>query len=183
MMSSFQSSGSRFRLAKFLLIPIFSLSDGGIGNSQNAMSSAMTVNGVPNDVITNFNSLTIVFFAPLFNFVIYPWCRKIGYPLKPKTRMGILLGERQHDNRGGPAVEGLRDFSLRLPAYIGMYDRRRRLPHLTLVANPPLFAPGHRRNSCQCNFVRDCLHESSRSYEGTSLFDGFVTQCIASTIS
>jgi POT family proton-dependent oligopeptide transporter len=35
----------------FLLIPIFNLADGGLGNSENAMSSAMQVKNVPNDLI------------------------------------------------------------------------------------------------------------------------------------
>ncbi|KAK4704496.1 hypothetical protein P7C70_g1711, partial [Phenoliferia sp. Uapishka_3] len=78
----------------FLLIPIFALSDGGIGNSENAMSTAMVTNGVPNDLIGNFNSLTIVVLAPLMNYLWYPWMRKMGYSLKPMTRMavGFILG-------------------------------------------------------------------------------------------
>lgn len=31
----------------FMLIPIFNLADGGLGNSENSMSGAMTVGGVP----------------------------------------------------------------------------------------------------------------------------------------
>lgn len=35
----------------FLLIPVFNLANGGIGNSLNAQSSAMQVGNVPNDLI------------------------------------------------------------------------------------------------------------------------------------
>jgi POT family proton-dependent oligopeptide transporter len=49
--------------AVFALIPIFTLSDGGIGNAVNSMSGAMTLNGVPNDLIDNFNPLAIIIFA------------------------------------------------------------------------------------------------------------------------
>ncbi|KAI5453955.1 hypothetical protein NCC49_004950 [Naganishia albida] len=73
----------------FLLIPIFNLANGGLGNSENAMSSAMQVGNVPNDLISNFNPLTIVIFAPILNYVFYPWMARIGYPLAPMTRMTI----------------------------------------------------------------------------------------------
>ncbi|KAL8280605.1 hypothetical protein RQP46_006928 [Phenoliferia psychrophenolica] len=78
----------------FLLIPIFSLSDGGLGNSESAMSVAMVSNGVPNDLISNFNSLTIVFAAPIINFLIYPWLRKRGVNIKATWLMciGFCLG-------------------------------------------------------------------------------------------
>lgn len=46
--------------AVFMLVPIFFLADGGIGNQLNDMSVAMTLNGVPNDVISNFNSIAII---------------------------------------------------------------------------------------------------------------------------
>jgi POT family proton-dependent oligopeptide transporter len=38
----------------FALLPIFQLADGGIGNQMNDMSVAMTLDGVPNDVINNW---------------------------------------------------------------------------------------------------------------------------------
>jgi POT family proton-dependent oligopeptide transporter len=38
--------------AVFMLIPVFSLSSGGIGNSLNSMSAAMILDGVPNDLIS-----------------------------------------------------------------------------------------------------------------------------------
>lgn len=80
--------------AVFALIPIFTLSDGGIGNAVNSMSGAMTLNGVPNDLIDNFNPLAIIIFAPIVNFGLYPLFARFGRPLKPMTRMciGFLLG-------------------------------------------------------------------------------------------
>ncbi|EJT97854.1 PTR2-domain-containing protein [Dacryopinax primogenitus] len=73
----------------FLLIPIFALADGGFGSTENAMSAAMRVNGVPNDVISNFNPLTIVVVAPILNFGFYPLLRKFNINLAPMTRMSI----------------------------------------------------------------------------------------------
>jgi POT family proton-dependent oligopeptide transporter len=78
----------------FLTIPIFQLMDGGFGSTENAMSAAMVSGGVPNDLMSNFNSLTIVICAPLLNFVVYPYLSKIGYMPAPMTRMsiGFVLG-------------------------------------------------------------------------------------------
>ncbi|WWD15622.1 hypothetical protein CI109_100044 [Kwoniella shandongensis] len=77
----------------FTLIPIFNLADGGIGNQMNDMSDAMIVNGVPNDLISNFNSLSIIVFTPILTFGFYPLFEKIGFPIKPMMRMciGFLL--------------------------------------------------------------------------------------------
>ena len=79
--------------AVFALIPIFTLANGGIGNSANSMSGAMTLNGVPNDLIDNFNPLAIIVFAPILNYGLYPLFARFGKPLKPMTRMciGFLL--------------------------------------------------------------------------------------------
>lgn len=38
----------------------------------NSQAAAMTTNGVPNDLIVNFNSLTIIVFVPILSYVIYP---------------------------------------------------------------------------------------------------------------
>ena len=46
--------------AVFFIIPVFLLADGGIGNAENDMSVAMTLNGIPNDVFNNFNPLAII---------------------------------------------------------------------------------------------------------------------------
>ncbi|WVQ62925.1 uncharacterized protein L199_001074 [Kwoniella botswanensis] len=80
--------------AVFLIIPIYVLADGGLGNQMNDMSVAMTLNGVPNDLISNWNPLAIIVFSPILTFLIYPWLARIGFPLKPMTRMfiGFMLG-------------------------------------------------------------------------------------------
>ncbi len=42
-------------------LTLLQLADGGLGNSENAMSASMTVNGVPNDLLNNFNPLSSAF--------------------------------------------------------------------------------------------------------------------------
>lgn len=51
-------------------------------------------NGVPNDLIGNFNQLTIVICAPILNYVIYPRLEKWRIPFPPMYRMalGFILG-------------------------------------------------------------------------------------------
>jgi POT family proton-dependent oligopeptide transporter len=49
----------------FFLIPIFLLADGGIGAMENTQSAAMKLDGVPNDVINNFNSIVIIVATPI----------------------------------------------------------------------------------------------------------------------
>ena len=56
----------------FFLIPIFLLADGGIGAMENTQSAAMTLNGVPNDVINNFNSIVIIVATPIMVGVALP---------------------------------------------------------------------------------------------------------------
>lgn len=75
--------------AVFMLIPIYNLGNYGIGNSLNSMSGAMTLNGVPNDLIDNFNPLAIILFAPILNYGLYPLFANWGRPIKPMTRMCI----------------------------------------------------------------------------------------------
>lgn len=45
--------------------------------------------GVPNDLIANFNALAIVITTPIINFGLYPLFRKLGYPISPMWRMSI----------------------------------------------------------------------------------------------
>lgn len=77
----------------FLLIPIFTLANGGMGNQLNDMSVAMTLNGVPNDLLSTFNAITIIAFTPIITYGFYPLMEKMGYPIRPMMRMciGFLL--------------------------------------------------------------------------------------------
>ena len=60
----------------FLYFPIWNANDGGIGNILTNQGAAMTTNGAPNDLLSNFNSLTIIFLIPLLSYVVYPTLRK-----------------------------------------------------------------------------------------------------------
>ncbi|KAJ7084827.1 PTR2-domain-containing protein [Mycena belliarum] len=77
----------------FLFLPIFSMAGDGLSTIQNNQGASLTTNGAPNDLLGNFNALTIIFAVPLMNFVIYPWLRKMGINFSPIRRIvfGFLV--------------------------------------------------------------------------------------------
>lgn len=78
----------------FLFFPIYNLNDGGIGNIQTSQGSSMTTNGAPNDLLGNFNSLTIIIFIPILAYVIYPAlrARKIHFGPIARITFGFFVG-------------------------------------------------------------------------------------------
>jgi len=44
----------------FLFIPIWSINDGALGAAANALSAGMKTDGMPNDLLDNLNSVTVV---------------------------------------------------------------------------------------------------------------------------
>lgn len=62
--------------AIFLYFPIYNINDGGIGSVATSQAAAMTTNGAPNDLLGNFNPLTIIVFIPFLSYVVYPLLRK-----------------------------------------------------------------------------------------------------------
>lgn len=71
----------------FLYFPMFNLTDGGIGNAQNAQSGAMITKGIPNDLYNNFNPLTIIILIPILDYLVYPFLRKHKIPFHPVWRI------------------------------------------------------------------------------------------------
>lgn len=71
----------------FLFFPIFYINDGGLGTAVNAQSAALTTNGVPNDLINNFNPLIIIAFIPFMNRFVYPTLAKYKIRIGPIKRI------------------------------------------------------------------------------------------------
>ncbi|KAG6004558.1 hypothetical protein E4U21_000942 [Claviceps maximensis] len=65
----------------FCFFPVQFWNDNGIGSAANFLSTMLTSDGVPNDVIGNFNCVSIVVLGPFLNYVLYPiLCRaRINY--------------------------------------------------------------------------------------------------------
>ncbi|KAI1337838.1 general substrate transporter [Xylariaceae sp. FL0016] len=76
----------------FCFFPIQFLNDNGIGSAASFLSTMLTTNGVPNDVIQNFNSLSIIFMAPILNYGLYPLLRKLNIHYGPVARITTGLG-------------------------------------------------------------------------------------------
>ncbi|KAJ6450908.1 MFS peptide transporter [Mycena sanguinolenta] len=79
--------------AIFLYIPLYQLNDAGIGPLNSNQGAAMTTNGAPNDLLNNFNSLTIIVFTPIVAYLLYPGLEKMGIKCGPIRRMtfGMFL--------------------------------------------------------------------------------------------
>ncbi|KAK5625830.1 hypothetical protein RRF57_001546 [Xylaria bambusicola] len=71
----------------FLYIPVWVINDGGVGNTQSNQAAAMTSNGAPNDLLNNFNPLTIIVASPLLAQFVYPFLEKRGIKFKRIDRM------------------------------------------------------------------------------------------------
>jgi len=71
----------------FLFTPIFFINDGGLGAAANALTAGMQTNGLPNDLLDNLNSVSIVIMVPIMNHVIYPLLRKWGIRWGAISRM------------------------------------------------------------------------------------------------
>jgi hypothetical protein len=77
----------------FLFFPIYVINDGGIGTIQTSQGSSMTTNGAPNDLLNNFNPLTIIVAIPIISYGLYPLLRKYKIHFGPIKRitLGFIL--------------------------------------------------------------------------------------------
>ncbi|CZR50253.1 probable peptide transporter PTR2 [Phialocephala subalpina] len=77
----------------FCFFPIQSINDNGLGGAESALTTMLTTNGVPNDVINNINSLSIIVGAPLLNYGLYPLLRNRNIHFGPIARItfGLFL--------------------------------------------------------------------------------------------
>lgn len=64
-----------------------------MNNNLTSQANTMTLNGVPNDVITNLNPISLVIFIPLVDNFLYPALRKYGIRFTPIKRIftGFML--------------------------------------------------------------------------------------------
>ncbi|KAL2069386.1 hypothetical protein VTL71DRAFT_14065 [Oculimacula yallundae] len=84
---TFQATGM------FCFFPIQYINDNGLGISADALSTMLKTDGVPNDLLSNFNSLSIIIAAPILNYVLYPYLRSKRIHFGPVARItfGLFL--------------------------------------------------------------------------------------------
>lgn len=77
----------------FCFFPIQYINDNGLGIATDALSTMFITNGVPNDLLYNFNSLAIIVMAPVLNYGLYPLLRKYHIKFGPVARItfGLFL--------------------------------------------------------------------------------------------
>jgi dipeptide/tripeptide permease len=77
----------------FCFFPIQYINDNGLGIATDALSTMFITNGVPNDLLYNFNSLAIIVMAPVLNYGLYPLLRKYHIRFGPVARItfGLFL--------------------------------------------------------------------------------------------
>ena len=64
-----------------------------MNNNLTSQAATMQRNGVPNDIITNLNPISLVIFIPIVDNFLYPALRKAGIKFTPIKRMafGFIL--------------------------------------------------------------------------------------------
>lgn len=78
----------------FLFYPVFWLAYNQITGNLISQAGTMERNGVPNDVLTNLNPLSLIIFIPIMDYVVYPWLSKMGIRFTPIKRitLGFFFG-------------------------------------------------------------------------------------------
>ncbi|KAL4878217.1 PTR2-domain-containing protein [Aspergillus karnatakaensis] len=71
----------------FLWYPLYWLAYNQMLNNLTSQAATMELNGVPNDIINNFNPLALIIFIPIFDHVLYPGLRKMGINFTPLKRI------------------------------------------------------------------------------------------------
>ena len=77
----------------FCFFPLQYINDNGLGQAASFLSTMLRTDGVPNDVIQNFNSLSIICVAPILNYGLYPFLRRMNIHYGPIARIttGLMM--------------------------------------------------------------------------------------------
>lgn len=74
----------------FCFYPIYWVVYGQFSNNFVTQAGQMESHGIPNDLMQNFDPISIIVFIPLLEILVYPFLRKLHIPFKPISR--ITLG-------------------------------------------------------------------------------------------
>jgi dipeptide/tripeptide permease len=77
----------------FLYFPLYNINNGGVGAVQSNQGAAMRADGAPNDLLGNFNALTIIILGPFVSHVVYPFLerRRIRFGRISRMTFGFTL--------------------------------------------------------------------------------------------
>ncbi|KAF2473563.1 PTR2-domain-containing protein [Lindgomyces ingoldianus] len=76
----------------FTWIPLYWLAYNQMNNNLTSQAATLTRNGVPNDVITNLNPISLVIFIPIVDNFLYPALRKANIRFTPIKRIALGFG-------------------------------------------------------------------------------------------
>ncbi|KAF2816028.1 MFS peptide transporter-like protein Ptr2 [Mytilinidion resinicola] len=76
----------------FTWIPLYWLTYNQMNNNLTSQAATMELHGVPNDIITNLNPISLVIFIPLVDNFLYPFLRKKGIKFTPVKRIAFGFG-------------------------------------------------------------------------------------------
>ncbi|WWC85153.1 uncharacterized protein L201_000010 [Kwoniella dendrophila CBS 6074] len=78
----------------FIFLPAWYLADGGTDSILTNMAGSMTTNGLPNDILNNFNPIATVCAIPVYTYVLYPFLRKMGinFGYIRRISVGFFIG-------------------------------------------------------------------------------------------
>ncbi|KAJ6150718.1 hypothetical protein N7470_007312 [Penicillium chermesinum] len=71
----------------FLWLPLFWLSYNQMLNNLTSQAATMKLGGVPNDIINNLNPFALVILIPIFDQLLYPGLRRLGFNFTPIKRI------------------------------------------------------------------------------------------------
>ncbi|TFK71961.1 PTR2-domain-containing protein [Pluteus cervinus] len=78
----------------FAWYPLYWLTYNQLNNNLPSQAATMSTHGLPNDVLSNLNPLTLIIFIPIFDLFIYPELRRRGFNFTAlkKITVGFMTG-------------------------------------------------------------------------------------------
>ncbi|KAF8941322.1 peptide transporter ptr2 [Haplosporangium gracile] len=73
----------------FLFFPLYWVIYNQITTNLTSQAGTMLLYGIPNDVVNNIDPLVLIIFIPIFDKIIYPGFRRMGWELKPVVRISL----------------------------------------------------------------------------------------------
>lgn len=73
----------------FVFYPIFWVCYTQISGNLTSQAGQANTHELPNDILQNLDPITIIIFIPIFNMLIYPTLRKLGFRMLPITRIAF----------------------------------------------------------------------------------------------